>query len=392
LSAKFLKENRGMKRKTMIGVYGPWAAKLTGRGPAELSFRSKEFRSLAAWKKKARAGALEMIALPDERRGPRARPEKKYVYDGLQIEELSWQLPYGPRTAAVFVKPAGARGKLPGILGLHCHGGRKYFGKRKIVRTAKKRHPLIVEHHEHYYGGVAWATELARRGYAVLVHDAFTFASRRVRYSDVSKVLVGKRRDRNPENSKEIAEYNAWAGAHEQIMAKSLFSAGTTWPGVFLYEDQCALDVLSARRDVDSERIGCGGLSGGGLRTVFLAGLDERIKAAVCVGFMTTWRDYLLDKCHTHTWMAYVPRLPQYLDFPEILGLRVPLPTLVLNTREDGLYSLKEMRAAGRILKAVYAKAGAKDRFRCSFYSGGHKFDLPMQAEAFKWFDRWLKV
>ena len=75
----------------------------------------------------------------------------------------------------------------------------------------------------------------------------------------------------------------------------------------------------------------------------------------------------------------------------EILGLRVPLPTLVLNTRKDGLYTMKGMREAERILAGVYAKAGAKDRFRCSFYPGGHKFDLPMQAEAFEWFDGWLK-
>jgi len=47
--------------------------------------------------------------------------------------------------------------------------------------------------------------------------------------------------------------------------------------------------------------------SGGGLRTVYLGGLDDRIHCACCVGMMTTWRDYLLNKCHTHTWMIYIP-------------------------------------------------------------------------------------
>ncbi len=37
---------------------------------------------------------------------------------------------------------------------------------------------------------------------------------------------------------------------------------------------------------------------------------------------MTTWRDYLLNKCYTHTWMIYIPGLPADLDYPEILGLR----------------------------------------------------------------------
>jgi predicted esterase len=89
--------------------------------------------------------------------------------------------------------------------------------------------------------------------------------------------------------------------------------------------------------------------------------------------------------------MCYVPLLPNELDYPEILGLRVPLPTLVLNDTDDPLFTLPEMERAERILREVYAKAGASDHFHCSYYPGGHKFDLPMQAEAFDWFDRWLK-
>jgi hypothetical protein len=48
------------------------------------------------------------------------------------------------------------------------------------------------------------------------------------------------------------------------------------------------------------------------------------------------------------------------------------------------------MRSADRLLTEVYAKAGAGDRYKATFYPGPHKFDLPMQAEAFAWFDRWL--
>ena len=62
---------------------------------------------------------------------------------------------------------------------------------------------------------------------------------------------------------------------------------------------------------------------------------------------MTTWRDYLLNKCYTHTWMVYIPGLPPDLDYPEILGLRVPLATLVLNDNEDQLFTLAG-DAAGR--------------------------------------------
>ena len=160
---------------------------------------------------------------------------------------------------------------------------------------------------------------------------------------------------------------------------------------MWVAEDQRALDVLAARPDVDAARIGCAGLSGGGMRTVFLAGLDDRIAAAVAVGFMTTWRDFLLDKAFTHTWMTYVPLLPRDLDFPEILALRAPKPTLVLNCREDPLYTLPEMERADRMMAEIFERARAKDRYRAVFYDGGHKFDLEMQREAWAFFDQWLK-
>ncbi len=380
-----------MTKKNMIGVYGPWAAALVGKGPAKLSFLNPRFKSVASWRRQALAKTRELVASPRLPWKPRVRVEKRFEYDGLSMEQLSWQLPYGPRTEALCMKPLGARGRLPGVLALHDHGGSKYFGVRKIVRTSDDQHPVMAGLQRDCYGGVAWANELAKRGYAVLVHDTFAFGSRRVRYADVSDVLVGKRVERDPESLAEVDEYDAWASEHGHIMAKSLLCAGTTWPGVYLYEDQRALDYLCSRPDVDAKRVACGGLSGGGLRTVMLAGMDPRIQAAFPVGFMTTWRDFLLNKCHTHTWMAYIPLLPNYLDFPEIIGLRVPLPTFVLNDSDDGLYTLPEMKSADRILHDIYHKAGASANYRCSFYPGPHKFDRRMQKDAFEWVDGIMK-
>ena len=378
-------------RPNVIGAYGPWAASIVGDGPAALSFRNEKWTDVETWRPVARGRLMDCLAQPDTGGAPEATVHRQFVYDGLHVEALSWQLPYGPPTEGFLLKPEGASGRLPGILALHDHAGKKYFGKRKISRTADDWHPMMLEHHAHYYGGVPWANEVAKRGYAVLVADAFPFASRRVLLKDVPEQIRDGLSDDDPENPERIEAYNRWAGAHESIMAKSLFCAGTTWPGVFLAEDQRALDVLCAREDVDAERIGCGGLSGGGMRTVFLGGADPRIGCAICVGLMSTWRDYLLNKSFTHTWMTYVPLIPRDLDFPEILGLRVPLPTMVLNDREDQLFTMPEMERADTILREVYEKAEAADRYRCTFHPGPHKFDLDMQAEAFDWFDRWLK-
>ncbi len=375
----------------MIGQYGPWAAAIVGDEPARLSFRQPQWTEVEPWRAVARPRVFDCLVQPDTGALPQVTVRRQFIYDDLHIEQLSWQLPYGPPTAAVFLKPAGASGKLPGVLALHDHALNKYFGAAKITQTGPKGHPMMVDHQQQYYGGVAWANELAKRGYAVLAPDAFPFASRRVRLEYIPAEIRAELAETDLETIEEIEAYNRWAAEHESIMAKSLFCAGTTWPGVFLAEDQRALDVLCSRPEVDADRIGCAGLSGGGMRTVFLAGLDERIRCAVCVGMMTTWRDFLLYKCYTHTWMVYVPLLPRNLDYPEILGLRAPRPTLVLNDSDDELFTLPEMKRAARILQEVYDKARAGQCYRCSFYPGPHKFDLAMQAEAFDWFDQWLK-
>jgi len=377
---------------SIIGMYGEWMSHYNEVKLPELSFRRQTWPELKAWKHAARQRLDVRMGIPDVGGMPKVKVSKQYTYDGLQVEELSWQLPYGRPTEAILLKPANVQGKLPAILAFHDHGGNKYFGNRKITRTSDNRHPLMVAHQNDYYEGMAWANEIAKRGYVVLVPDAFTFASRRVMMQDVPDHLRNGLSDDDPENPKNIEAYNHWAGEHEHVMAKSLFCAGTTWPAVFFAEDRKALDILSARDDVDPKRIGCGGLSGGGLRTVFMAGLEDRIKCAVCVGFMSTWKDFLLNKSYTHTWMTYVPMLPNELDFPEILGSRAPLPTLVLNDEDDDLYTLPEMKRADEILGAVYKKANAPGNYKCSYYPGPHKFDKQMQADAFDWYDKWLKA
>jgi dienelactone hydrolase len=402
-------------RPNMLGAYGLWAKHAIPSDVFSLSFLHPQWSDLQHWKDTARSKVLQLLAQPKIEAAPNVRIVRTYQFDGLDIEELAWKLPYGPETEAIFIKPANSRTPLPGILGLHDHGGIKYFGKQKITRTRSDIHPFIHSHQQEYYGGVAWANELAKRGYGVLVHDVFPFESRKILPSELPSHVV-QRMMAAPELVKELTPedisseavitdydvpaddesverinlYNAFAARHEDIIAKSLFSAGMTWPGVFVTEDRYALDYLCSRQDIDSNRVGCCGLSGGGLRTNYLAGLDERIQCSVTAGFMTTWSDFVFQTCFTHTWMIYIPLLPTLMDYPDILGMRAPLPSLVLATKEDPLFTLDEVENAGRKLESIYKKAGARENFKLSLYDGPHKFDLPMQQDAFDWFDRWL--
>ncbi|MES1262538.1 MAG: hypothetical protein ABUS49_12455, partial [Acidobacteriota bacterium] len=92
-----------------IGAYGEWAAGLAP-DPPRLSFRRSGWASLDAWRTQARARYREALLQPDTGGTPRATVQHHIEFDGLAIEHLSWQLPYGPATEALLLKPAGATG------------------------------------------------------------------------------------------------------------------------------------------------------------------------------------------------------------------------------------------------------------------------------------------
>src|SRR5215510_12161925 len=133
----------------MLGAYGEWAASLCP-DPPRLSFRRPEFTDIRHWRDQARGRYRDALMAPPGGPTPTATVQHHVEYDSLSIEHLTWQLPYGPPTEALLLKPAKATGRLPGIVGLHDHGGNKYFGARKITRMSADPHPLMVAHQKQY--------------------------------------------------------------------------------------------------------------------------------------------------------------------------------------------------------------------------------------------------
>ena len=78
---------------------------------------------------------------------------------------------------------------------------------------------------------------------------------------------------------------NRVCGFYEHLTAKTIFAAGATWPGIHVWDDRRTLAYLASRPEVDPERIGCAGLSGGGIRTAHLVGAEPRVKVACVAGF-----------------------------------------------------------------------------------------------------------
>jgi dienelactone hydrolase len=324
-----------------------------------------------------------------------AKVEDRWEQDGLIGEEVTWWVGYGPRTHAWLFKPIDTVGALPGILALHDHGGFKYYGKEKIADGREPPEPFIVKFRDGY-GGRAYANALAKEGFAVLVHDAFLWGSRKFPVETIPEEIRSllpaaehgwQMGDLAPQ---EVIDYNFLAAHHEHLVEKYCNLLGTTMAGMVSHEDRIALNYLISRPEVNTERIGCIGLSGGGNRAALLQATYDRLKAAVIVGLMSTYEGLLDRYIMPHTWMFFPHGWARYGDWPDLAACRAPSPLLVQYDLEDELFTVKGMQDAHKRLADHYQSVGHPEGYTGEFYPGPHKFDLEMQHSAFAWLKRWL--
>jgi dienelactone hydrolase len=370
-----------------VGSLFPFIQSQAVKGEFPLSYLNRRFRSLRSWKKTARGKLLELLHYAPPTCDPAAETVER-VDCGDYIREKIWfNTTPDLRVPAFVLVPKPAPRRAPAIVALHDHGGFYLWGKEKIVEMPDE-HAVLTDFKRQYYGGRGIATELVRQGYVVVVIDMFYWGERRMLLDDDPADW----RQRPASLTRErIQAFNARASQSEQLVGRTIYAAGFTWPGVMFWDDVRTVDYLLTRQDVDPRRIGCVGLSVGGLRSCHLAALDERIRAAVVVGWMASFPAQLQKKVRNtigHT--KVVPGLYQHLDYPDVASLAMPTPLLVINGTKDGLFDLDGVKASFAKLNAAYSKAGAPDHCRTRFYETPHEFNAEMQTEAWAWLKRFV--
>lgn len=353
-----------------------------------LSFLEADYPSLQAYRTTARSKVFELFHYNPPPVLPAPKVTGRWEYEDYTQEAVEFSTTPWFRVPAYVLIPKKFSGRRPGIVDLHSHGGMFLFGKEKVMPMPEGDHPAIKIYRMENYEGASTSLELCRRGYVVVSIDCFYFGQRRTFFKDQAEFA---KRDRSSYSVDEVRQQNRRASAGEEILSKTLYWAGTTWQGIAHWDDIRTVDYLASRPDVDPERIGCLGISMGGDRTDYLAGLDERIACAVSVGWMSTLREMLPHHVDTHSFMHFLPGLTHFLDLPDLLGCMVPKPLMVQLCSKDGLYPLSGMEKSRDKLQAIYEKAGTPERFNGKFFDQPHIFSRQMQAEAFDWLDRWLR-
>ena len=354
-----------------IAGYEDWPAAVRGAAPFE------------GWSAAATAlgGVLGLRRRPST---PTVVEEARRTVDQLDIRRLRWSVGYGPDTTAWLLRPVGVSGDLPAVLGMHCHGGVRSVGGEQLVELGQESHPRAATLRAGWYSGRAPANELARRGFVVLVHDTFSWGSRRFDLSHPTPRLAGtleayaalwREQGLTPSADE---QFDLASSLHEDTIAKAAGALGQTFAGAVLTDDLVALDVLAGTDGVDPDRLSAFGFSGGGCRSLLLAALDRRVSACVVACMMATFESLVPSLLDSHSWLLNVPGLWSFSDWPDLTRL-AQARLLVQYRLDDPLFPVAGMTAAHERLVAIHPGTG---RYRGSFTPGGHEFDATMQDEA----------
>jgi dienelactone hydrolase len=237
--------------------------------------------------------------------------------------------------------PASPKKKLPGVLYVCGHSGRGRDGNK----TAFQDHGL-------------W---FARNGYVCLVVDTL--------------------------------QLGELAGIHHGTYREGRWwwqALGYTPAGVECWNGIRGLDYLASRRDVDPERLGVTGISGGGATTMWVAAADERVKCAVPVSGMSDLESYVTNKViNGHCDCMFVVNGYGW-EWTTIAALIAPRPLLFANSDNDTIFPMDGNRRIIERLRRAYKLFGKEDLVAEHVSKGGHDYRPDLRIAIFRWMNRHL--
>ncbi len=222
---------------------------------------------------------------------------------------------------------------------------------------------------------------LARKGYVVLAYDPFGQGERRQYF------LPDKDRPRYSATGEHIQ------AGRPMILFGSSFARNRVWDGIR------SLDYLLSRSEVDPQRIGCTGHSGGGTMTMYMMALDPRIQAAVAIegNFENMGGPYFDPPgAVADAEQNIVGSLPLGLDRGDLLAAFAPKPLLMCYTVHDEgqtyspVYEEAVKENYNELLR-TYGIFGAGDKVELFAANLPHGLDFFSRRAMYGWFNRWFE-
>ncbi len=318
-----------------------------------------------AWRTQTRSllnGLLGMDKMENCKPEPEQMPSA-ITAEGILREHWKIQVEPDVWMTLFLLVPPGAGRNTPVFL---CPPGHNGAGKYSVAGV--RDYPSITEKIDHYH--YDYGLQLAKRGYVAVCPDCRGFGERREELADVQRLPEGLKGD-------------CYRLAH---MGEPL---GIPVAGMLTWDLMRLIDWLEQDARFDTGRLGCLGFSGGGMQTLWLSALDDRVKVAAISGYLYGYRDALLT-LNNNCSCNYVPHLWEHLDMGDIASLIAPRPLWVQSCSGDrlngprGVINAQEQVAEAR---KAYALLGRADNLTHEICPGPHQWHDEQMTEylSFLW-------
>ncbi len=166
---------------------------------------------------------------------------------------------------------------------------------------------------------------------------------------------------------------------------------GYTPAGIECWNGIRAIDYLVTRPDVDAERIGVTGISGGGASTIWIAAADDRVKVAVPVSGMSDLTSYVSNKIINGHCDCMLMVNTYGWEWTTIAALIAPRPMLFANSDKDSIFPMDGNRRIIERLRQAYKMYEKPDLVDEHVSQGGHDYRPDLRIAIFKWMNKYLK-
>ena len=314
-----------------------------GAAPRRLRFQARTRAQAEAWQTTLRAKLTELIGgFPSQRQPLRPVTLETRAFSGYRREKIVFDSRPGVSVLAYLLLPVTTQAPAATVICVPGHG-RGVDDIVGIDEQGRERTDKAGYQHD-------FAIQVAEAGLAALAIEPMGFGCRR-----------------DPINASQSLSRKAC-----EPVAGGALLVGETMIGWRVWDVMRTLDYIATRPELNSSRVGCMGISGGGTVTVFSTALEPRIRVALVSGYLNTFRDSVGSLAHCVD--NYVPGILNWAEMHDIAGLIAPRPLFVESGEKDNIFPIAASIESCNHVREIYRVLGAADRVEQEAFPDEHSF------------------
>ena len=320
----------------------------------ELAFSAKTVDEWKKWRRKLKTKVWDLLGgMDDPKCDLKPQVIERKQMDGYVRERVIYSSRPEMLVPAWVLIPDHLEGRRPAVVCCSGHG----HGKDDLVGLDDQGRPRQEPSYQNDF-----ALQMVKRGLVVIAPEQLGFGERRDPWD---------------------LEKGPGCSCQQHSMAATLF--GRTNSGMRVYDTLRAIDYLQSRPEVDPKRIGCLGISGGGLVTLFSAAMDDRIQACLVSGYFNLFRACIIPIGHCVD--NYIPSILRYAEMSDVAALIAPRAFFSESGTKDTIFPIKATREAFPRLQRVYDLLGIPDKCGLHVFNDTHVFN---GKKGIPFLERWL--